>query len=172
MKEIDRKFITENILKLLDYSGVADNDFANLIEKSSKTILRIRKGTALFNVESINIAIDFFDKTLDDLNSNNIEFEEGYRNILKQKHKSNTNFYAILDERPTITYAIKYYLLENEEFKLNGLHVGAIRGFFNSFGWDYSSAYISSSMNRNKKQIYIAGTKIVDGNKVNVYQAK
>ncbi|SFS88688.1 hypothetical protein [Sphingobacterium wenxiniae] len=172
MTSIDRKFITENILKLLDYSGVADSDFANLIEKSSRTMVRIRKGEALFTIESINIATQFFDKTLDELNTIKVEFEENYRNKLKDIHKSNTSFYAVLEKRPTITYAIKYYLLEYHEFQTSGMIVDKINDFFNSLGWEYSSSYISSSMSRHKKQIYVAGTKIVDGNKVNVYKKK
>lgn len=172
MISIDRKFITENILNLLDYCGVADSDFANLIEKSSRTMVRIRKGEAIFTIESINIATQFFDKTLDQLNTIKIEFEENYRNKLKDIHKSNTSFYSILDKRPAITYAITYHLLANKEFELSGLHVEAIQEFFKSYGWDFSSSYISSSMIRRSDDVFIAGTKIVDGNTVNIYKKK
>lgn len=172
MTSIDRKFITENILNLLDYSGVADSDFANLIEKSSRTMVRIRKGEALFTIESINIAAQFFDKTLDELNTIKIEFEQNFRNKLKEIHKSNTSYYAILEKRPAITYAINYYLLEHYEFQTSGMIVDNIKDFFISFGWEYSSSYISSSMNRSKKQIFVAGTEIKDGNEVNIYKKK
>lgn len=172
MSNIDRKFITQNILNLIDFSGVADIDFANLIEKSARTIVRIRKGEALFTIEDINIAIEFFNKPLTELNTKNIQFEDNFRNNLKATHKSHTSFYTVLDKRPAITYAITYYLLKNEEFCTSGLTVDKINQFFNSFGWDYSSSYVSSAMNRNKKLIDIVGTKIIDGNEVNIYKAK
>ena len=172
MSNIDRKFITRNILSLIDYSGVADIDFANLIEKSSRTIIRIRKGEALFSIEDINVATEFFNKSLFELNTRNVEFEENFRNNLKEIHKSNTSFSNVLEKRPSITYAITYYLLKNKEFRTSGLSVDKINKFFNSFGWDYSSSYISGAMSRNKKLIGIVGTEIVDGNEVNIYKAK
>lgn len=43
MSDINRKIITKNILELIDGNGINDNEFANLIEKLAKTLVRIRK---------------------------------------------------------------------------------------------------------------------------------
>ena len=172
MTSIDRKIITQNILKLIDSNGIVDTDFANLIEKSNRTLARIRKEEALFNIEDINIASSFFNRTLIELNSPKIKIEEDSRNILKQIHKDNVAYYTIFEKRPSITYAITFYLLNNEQFCSSGMIVDEIKKFFESFGWNYSSSYISSSMVRNSKYVSVAGTEIVDGNRVNIYKAK
>ncbi|MEN5380632.1 hypothetical protein [Sphingobacterium kitahiroshimense] len=172
MTSIDKKIITKNILKLIDSNGIDDKDFANLIEKSTRTLARIRKEKALFNIDAINIASSFFNKTLIELNSPKIQIEKDSRNILKQTHKDNVAYYSLIEKRPSITYAITFYLLKNEEFCSKGMIVDKIKKLFESFGWNYSSSYISNSMMRNSTQIYISGTKIVDGNVVNIYKAK
>ncbi|KKX46663.1 hypothetical protein L950_0230660 [Sphingobacterium sp. IITKGP-BTPF85] len=169
---IDRKIITKNILKLIDSNGINDTDFANLIDKSTRTLARIRKEKALFNIEDINIASSFFNKTLIEFNSPEIAIEGNSRNILKQIHKDNVAYYSLLEKRPSITYAITFYLLKNEQFCSAGMIVEKIKNFFESFGWYYSSSYISSAMVRNSEYVSVSGTEIIDGNKVNVYKAK
>lgn len=172
MTSINRKIITENILKLIDGNGIEDSDFANLIEKSTRTLSRIRKGQSLFNIDAINIASSFFDKSLIKLNEPDIVIEIDSRNNLKQIHKNNVAYFSLLEKRPSITYAITYHLLNNKEFCSTGMIVDKIKKFFESLGWNYSSSYISSSMTRNSKYIAVAGTEIVDGNEVNVYKSK
>ncbi|MGJ1271010.1 hypothetical protein [Sphingobacterium siyangense] len=172
MTSINRKVITKNILKLIDSNGIEDSDFANLIEKSTRTLSRIRKGQSLFNIDAINIASSFFDKSLIKLNEPDIVIEIDSRNNLKQIHKNNVAYFSLLEKRPSITYAITYHLLNNKEFCSTGMIVDKIKKFFESLGWNYSSSYISSSMTRNSKYIVVAGTEIVDGNEVNVYKSK
>lgn len=172
MTSIDKKIISENILRLIDSNGIDDKDFANLIEKSTRTLARIRKENALFNIDAINIASSFFNKTLIELNNPEIKIEGNSRNILKQIHKDKVAYYSLLEKRPSITYAITYYLLKNDQFCSEGMIVDKIKFFFESFGWNYSSSYISSAMVRNNEYVSVAGTEIVDGNKVNIYKAK
>ncbi|MFC3356119.1 hypothetical protein [Sphingobacterium zeae] len=172
MTGINRKVITENILKLIDNNGIEDSDFAHLIEKSTRTLSRIRKGQSFFNIDAINKASTFFNKSLIELNEPDIVIEIGSRNNLKQIHKNNVAYFSLLEKRPSITYAITYYLLNNKEFCSKGMIVDKIKKFFESLGWNYSSSYISSSMARNSKRISVAGTEIVDGNEVNIYKSK
>ncbi|WP_164113043.1 MULTISPECIES: hypothetical protein [Sphingobacterium] len=172
MSSINREVITKNILKLIDANGIDDKDFANLIEKSTRTLARIRNDEALFNVEAINIASLFFKKSLTELNIPDIQIEDNSRNTLKDIHKDNVSYYSLLEKRPSITYAIIHYLLTNEEFCSKGMIVDKIKKLFESFGWKYSSSYISSSMVRNNKYIAFSGTEIVNGNEVNIYKAK
>ncbi|GAA4178558.1 hypothetical protein [Sphingobacterium ginsenosidimutans] len=172
MTSINRKVITENILKLIDSNGIEDNDFANLIEKSTRTLSRIRKGQSLFDIDAINVASPFFDKSLIELNKQYMVIEVDSRNKLKQIHKNNVAYSSLLEKRPSITYAITYHLLNNKEFCSTGMIVDKIKRLFESLGWNYSSSYISSSMRRNSKYITVAGTAIVDGNEVNIYKSK
>ncbi|MFU1859870.1 hypothetical protein ACK8HY_22935 [Sphingobacterium sp. NGMCC 1.201703] len=172
MNTINRKVITENILKLIDSNGIEDIDFANLIEKSTRTLSRIRKGQSLFDIDAINVASSFFDKSLIELNKQHMVIEADSRNKLKHIHKNNAAYSSLLEKRPSITYAITYHLLNNKEFCSTGMIVDKIKKLFESLGWNYSSSYISSSMRRNSKYIAVAGTAIVDGNEVNVYKSK
>ncbi len=172
MTSINREVITENILKLIDSNGIEDNDFAHLIEKSTRTLSRIRKGQSLFNIDAINVASSFFDKSLIELNEQEIVIENDSRNKLKHIHKNNVAYSNMLEKRPSITYAITFHLLSNKEFCSKGMIVDKIKKFFESLGWNYSSSYISSSMTRNSKYIVVAGTVIVDGNEVNVYKSR
>ncbi len=172
MTSINRKVITENIIKLIDSNGIEDNDFANLIEKSTRTLSRIRNGHQLFNIDAINVASSFFDKSLIQLNKQNMVIEADSRNKLKHMHKSNVAYSSLLEKRPSITYAITYHLLNNKEFCSTGMIVYKIKKFFESLGWNYSSSYISNAMARNSEYVVVAGTAIVDGNKVNIYKSK
>ncbi len=172
MTSINRKVITENILKLIDSNGIEDNDFANLIEKSTRTLSRIRKGQSLFDIDAINVASSFFDKSLIELNKQYMVIEADSRNKLRRIHKNNVAYSSLLEKRPSITYAITYHLLNNKEFCSTGMIVAKIKKLFESLGWNYSSSYISNAMARNNKDIQISGTEIVGGNKVNVYKSK
>ncbi|MGJ1213392.1 MULTISPECIES: hypothetical protein [Sphingobacterium] len=143
-----------------------------ILLRNPRTLSRIRKGQSLFNIDAINVASSFFDKSLIELNKQYIVIEADSRNKLKHIHKNNVAYSSLLEKRPSITYAITYHLLNNKEFCSTGMIVDKIKKLFDSLGWNYSSSYISSSMRRNSKYIAVAGTAIVDGNEVNVYKSK
>lgn len=172
MEKIDRRFITDNIIRLIDFSGIDDVHFAHIIEKSTRTVARIRNGDALLSIENINIAADFFKKDLTVLNTQIVEYEYDFRNTLKELHKNNLQYYNILEKTPSITYAIKYYLIENEDFRKKGFIVDQINDFFKSYNWEYESAYISSAMTRNEDLVFILTKTIINGKTVNIYSAK
>lgn len=169
MKSIDRSFISQNILKLINYAGVSDVDFANLLDISKRTILRIRNNEAYFGVKDINIAADFFQIPVSKINSQMVKFEENYRHKLIEKHKNNTEYLSILNKRPSITYAIEFYLLKNQDFQDKGFVVKEIENFFKQLNWDFSSSYISNAMTRNSNFVKVNYTKVINSKEVNVY---
>lgn len=171
MKNLNRLLVTQNILKLIDYSGITDIDFANLLEKSVRTIKRIREQHSLFTIDDINKSASFFQIDILTMNNIKIEFEENFRHKLLAKHKKHTAYSSILEKKPSISYAIKYYLLKEQKIKV-GLTVHQIKEYFSALKWDYSSSYISTAMVRNKDLIEISYTKIVNGKKINVYRQK
>ncbi|MFD2962497.1 MULTISPECIES: hypothetical protein [Olivibacter] len=153
MANLNKELIKKNIFKLLDYSGLTDISFANLLDISDKQIKRIKKGEAEFSIDDINKACDFFKKTLASINSKEVEIDRKFRDKLIVQHKGNIEYSKLLQERPSITYAINFELLDNESFKTNGLDVSDISQVFEERGWEYSSSYISLAMSRNAEEI-------------------
>lgn len=148
MASLDKDLITENIFRLLDYSGVSDISFANLLEVSDKQIKRIKKGEASFSIDNINKACIFFNKALTNMNSTIVEYEHDYRLKLIKKHKANQEYSKLLIDRPSISYAIKHVLLVNDTIK-KGMTVKQIREIFKAHGWIFTSAYVSLALKRN-----------------------
>lgn len=153
MANLNANLIRKNIFKLLDYSGLTDISFANLLEISDKQIKRIKKGEADFSINDINKACDFFRKSLTVINNKEIDLGQKFRDKLILQHKGNIEYSKILQERPSITYAINIELLDNESFKTKGLDVGDISNIFEERGWEYTSSYISLAMSRNTNAI-------------------
>ncbi|MFC6100321.1 hypothetical protein [Olivibacter domesticus] len=153
MANLNKDLIRKNIFKLIDYSGVTDVSFANLLEISDKQLKRIKKGEADFSIDNINRACNFFRKSLASINKTELEIDRLFRDKLIVTHKGNIEYSKILEDRPSITYAINFELLSNEEFINKGLTVKKIRELFRARNWEFSSAYISLAMSRNQDKI-------------------
>lgn len=153
MANLNKELIRKNIFKLLDYSGLTDLAFANLLDVSEKQIRLIKSDVAEFSIDDINKACDFFRKSLASINNKEVEVDRMFRDKLIAQHKSNPEYSAILEKRPSITYAINFELLYNEKFLTKGLSVGDIDDLFEARGWKFSSSYISTAMARNMDKI-------------------
>ena len=153
MANLNKELITKNIFQLLDDSGLTDLAFANLLDRSEKQIRLIKKAKAEFNIDDINIACDFFRKTINSINTREIKPDFTLRDKLILAHKKNTEYSILLESRPSITYAINYELLQNKEFKEKGLGVSKIRELFEKRRWKFESGYISTAMTRNSNKI-------------------
>lgn len=153
MANLNKALIKKNIFKLLDYSGLTDLAFANLLDLSEKQVRLIKGGSAEFSIDDINKACDFFRKSLASINNKEIEVDRLYRDKLISLHKNNPEYKAILEKRPPITYAINIELLYNEKFRTEGLSISEIRELFESRGWEFLSGYISTAMARNADKI-------------------
>ena len=149
MVSLDTKRIKDNILSLVDFSGLTDISFAYLLGVSDKQIKRIKKDEAEFSISDINKACDFFRKSLDDINSADMKYESNYRRKLMEAHNGNFEYVKLLTDRPSITYAIKYELLSTKVIPKRGITVNEIKKIFDSYNWVYSSAYISLALKRN-----------------------
>lgn len=153
MQELNKQILKENIFKLLYFSGLTDIAFANMLGITSRQIIRIKNGDAEFNIDNINKACEFFNVKLLSINTKEIKITNSYREKLMNFHKGNTEYEAIIIKRPSITYAIEFYLLSNEKFVNEGIDVKQIKEIFISKGWNFSSAYISLAMSRNTNKI-------------------
>lgn len=172
MANLNLKIIKTNIFKLLDYSGLSDIMFANILGISEKQLRLIQSNNAEFNIVNINKASEFFAISINKINSENIELDFRFREKLALKHKNNIEYYAQLIIRPTLRHAIRFLLVGNSNFKNRGFVIGEIRDMFLERGWDFASGYISTGMARNKDLIEIAGKKIVKGKEVNLYKPR
>lgn len=153
MANLNKELIRDNIFKLLDYSGLTDLVFANLLNISEKQIRLIKSGLAEFSIDDINKACDFFRKPFASINHKEIEVDRMFRDKLISQHKNNAEYSTILEKRPSITYAINFELIYNEKFRTKGLGIGKIRELFETRGWKFSSGYISTAMVRNADRI-------------------
>lgn len=121
---------------------------------------------------SLNLAADFFDTSISKLNSQDIEYEYLYRLKLLKKHRSRLEYFTILNKRPSISYAIKYYLIYNSKFKNDGLIISEIKELLTEIKWHYTSAYLSNAMSRNEDLIEIVGTRLIQGKQINIYRLR
>lgn len=153
MANLNKELIRQNIFQLLDDSGLTDLAFANLLDLSEKQIRLIKKKEAEFSIDDINKACDFFRKSINNLNTKEIEADYNLRNKLILAHKKNTEYSTLFDDSPSITYAINYELMHNEEFRTKGLGVGEIKELFEERDWNFDSSYISTAMARNADRI-------------------
>jgi transcriptional regulator with XRE-family HTH domain len=149
MDNVNKTLIKKNLFTLLDYSGLTDINFANLLGVSDKQIKRIKKSEAEFSIDNINKACDFFHKSLANINNKEIDLSFNYRDKLTEFHKSNSEYSAFLQNRPTINYAINFELLNNPSFLRGKLEVKSIKQIFKERGWVFASSYISLAMQRN-----------------------
>lgn len=155
MGNLNKELIRKNIFILLQYSGVTDISFANLLGISDRQIKRIRNEKAEFSIDDINKACDFFRKSISTINNKEIKLDRLFRDKLIAQHNGNVEYSKILEDRPSITYAINFELLQNKEFLYEGLTVGEIKDIFVARGWNYTSSYISLAMKRNEDKIRI-----------------
>ncbi|ERJ57933.1 hypothetical protein [Sphingobacterium paucimobilis] len=172
MEHLNLNIISTNIFKLLDYSGLSDLTFANLLGFSEKQLRLIKKHKAQFNIDNLNKACDFFNVALTRINKAEFEPETDLRERLLIKHRKNTEYYTLLEKRPTIRHAIRFILLNHLIFKTEGLGSGDIRAVFLEKDWDFTSRYISTAMLRNSDLVEIVGETIVKGKKANIYGPK
>jgi len=82
MANLNKELIRQNIFQLLDDSGLTDLAFANLLDLSEKQIRLIKKEEAEFSIDDINKACDFFRKTINNLNTKQIETDYDLRDNL------------------------------------------------------------------------------------------
>lgn len=149
MDNLNKTLIKKNLFILLAYSGLTDINFANLLGVSDKQIKRIKKGEAEFSIDNINKACDFFHKSLTNINNKEISLSFNYRDKLTEIHKANSEYSTFLQNRPTISYAINFELLNNPSFLLGKLEIKSIKQIFKERGWMFASSYISLAMQRN-----------------------
>lgn len=155
MAILNKDLITKNLFVLLEFSGISDISYANLLNVSSKQIKRIKKGEAEFSIDNINKSCDFFKQSLERINNKEIIPDFNFRKKLLDIHKDNTEYSAILEKRPSITYAINFELLNNEKFLKGKLTVKEIGEIFRDRGWIFTSSYISLALKRNLDKINI-----------------
>ncbi|MFC4196631.1 hypothetical protein, partial [Pedobacter jamesrossensis] len=154
----------------MDYSGLTDIMFANLLGISDKQLRLIKSNKAEFSIDTINKASEFFTVSINKINSEDLEIDVCFREKLALKHKNNIEYYTLLESRPTLRHAIRFTLLENSDFRSNGFITSEIRNLFLEKEWDFSSGYISTGMARNKDLVEIAGKKIIKGKEVHIYK--
>lgn len=150
MTNLNEDIIRSNIFKLAEYSGISEINLSLILDISVRQLERIKNGDGSFSIKSINKACSFFNYDIKELNVKKNIVAHEFRERLKEIHKSNIEYYKVLSDRPSITYVIKFILVENSVFLSKGLPVRDIRKFLLERGYTFSSAHISLGLSRLK----------------------
>lgn len=143
---------TENLNMLIEYSGLTDESFSNMMGFSLRKLKYLKRGTGSLKVQELEKISGFFQ--IKKLTTKKIIVERNLRGKLLKIHAKNEEYKKPLEERPTIVYAIKRILLADEKFN-HPAEVRTIRDFFKKQGWDYNSSSISTALKRMPDKIKI-----------------
>lgn len=140
--------IIQNLNQLIDASGLSDLSFSNMLEISIRKLRYIKSGKANLKLADIEIFADFFGISTFNLSKSNIKIGTNFRNKLLEKYKNKYEYRVEFEKTPSITFAIRYYLINSPEF-LTSKEVKDIRLILeNIMGWKYSSPSLSNALKR------------------------
>jgi len=151
MANLDEQQIRNNIFRLVLHSGISEINLSLILDISDRQLKRIKESKGNFNIASINKACEFFNCEVEHLNSEELNIVPDFRDRLKKVHKGNIEYEKILDDRPSLTFVIKFVLIQNKAFLTKGISVKNIREYLSPMGYDYSSSHISLGMARLEK---------------------
>lgn len=158
MAKYDKEILRKNVLKLLQYSGITSEQFANIIGISLRKLQYLKKGNeekATLTIKNIEAIATLFNQDFTKITTQNIEVFKNFRNELLSVHRGNVEYQKILEDRPSIPYAIESVLVHDTEFKNSKLEVKQILEIFRKHGWIYESSSVSNELKKAKDIIKI-----------------
>jgi len=136
-----------NVIELRDALGLSQKDFALLVNISAPTLVNIESGKKSFKVSSIDGILDFTKISLQDLSKVNFMPPKNLREKLIQLYKDDISVSVILNKEPSISYCVKYKLL-NTDFLDTPKETNQIRLFFEKIGWFFKGNSIHTTLKR------------------------
>lgn len=122
-------------------------EFANIIGLSKRWLQYVKSGTYDFDHASIDKACKFFN--IDFINLTTLKLKSSYRSSLQKHHKSNLEYSKILSEAPSISYAIEFILIKDNEFiESDGTEIRKIRKILEKYDLTYKSSSLSNELQK------------------------
>lgn len=154
MEETVRQIIGKNIKSLRETLGLSQIQFAIVTGISRASIVNIESGKTGYNVNLLDNVLSFSNYSMEELSRQNLIISNDLRDELIAFHKESLDVSGILNEKPTIVYAIKYKLLKSE-FLENPREINDIKAFFKKFGWEFQGTSIQNALKRMPNSILI-----------------
>lgn len=146
MNDFNRELTKENIFRLLSYSGLTDEQFANILGVSIRWLEYIKNDTYDFKIPEIEKASKFFNLPFYNITSKQLVISKNLRENLVAVHKNNTEYLKPLLDTPSIPYAIEFKLLDDPDFQGKELEVKEINKIFEKSGWSFASSSLSNGL--------------------------
>lgn len=146
MANYSKEILQENVFTLLRFSGITYEQFANILEISLRKLKYVKNSESEFSIVDVNKIAIFFNKSFAEITTQKIEVNINFRNELLNIHRKNVEYRKILEDRPSIPYAIEFILVFDPEFKNSELEVKQILQVFRKYGWDYRSSSVSKEL--------------------------
>ena len=146
--------IINNINKLIDATDLSDVSIANMLNLSIRKFKYLKRGKVKLKLIDIELFTNFFNVSINDLSKINFKTNSQTRERLKEKYKSNVEYAIHFEQTPTITYSVKYVLINSPLFH-KPMEVNEIKSLFKSRGWIYRSSSISQALARQTELVKI-----------------
>lgn len=153
MANYSKEILQNNVFTLLRYSGITYEQFADILEISLRKLKYVKNGESEFSIADVSKIAIFFDKSFAEITTKKIEVDRNFRNELLNIHRKNVEYRKILEDRPSIPYAIEFILVFDPEFENSELEVKQILQIFRKYGWEYRSPSVSKELKRMKSLI-------------------
>jgi transcriptional regulator with XRE-family HTH domain len=148
MEQLNKEIIGRNIQILRESLGLTQHDLALLTNISKRSIANIETGKGNFRIELLFAILNFYSVDISLINSRTIKVPEKFREkLIKHHQERKSENIQILTKRPTIVYAINYYLLPSS-FLNNPREIAEIQLFFKKLGWEFVSSSITNALTR------------------------
>lgn len=152
METTVRKIIGKNTKTIRETLGLSQIKFALVTGISRASIVNIESGKNGYNVNLLDSILSFSRFNMEELSKQNMVIPSKYREFLISHYRDKLDVYAILSERPTIVFAVKFKLL-NDSFFETPKEINEIKVFFEDFGWIFLGTSIQNTLKRMPKAI-------------------
>ncbi len=147
MVKFDKEIIGKNLKQLRNASGLSQHTLSYLVDISKRTIANVESGKTSYDLELLDKLLSFFNYELETIRRKDIEIPIDFRERLIKHHKTNKALSNLLNEPPSIVYAIVFKLLRSD-FINQPREINQIKSFFERFGWTYKGTSISNALKR------------------------
>ncbi|AMP99821.1 hypothetical protein AY601_2947 [Pedobacter cryoconitis] len=150
MKHFDANLTRENIFKCISYSGLTDENFANIIGISLRKFQYIKAKKFEFTIKDIEKACTFFKIPFDKITTTSIVLLNNYRESLLDYHIDKLEFKKILQDKPSISFAIEFILIHDSSFLDIKLEIKNIKAILDKYGYSYTSSSLTNELKKSK----------------------
>ena len=150
MITFDADLTRENILYCLRFSGISIEGFTNILGVSVRKFKYVKARKSNFNINDIEKASAFFRVSFSKLTTTRITLSGDFRRSLLSHHHNNLEYTKILEDKPSIPYAIQFILITNDEFLENKMEVKAIKKLLDKKGFSYASSSLTNELKKSE----------------------